>query len=128
MGGSVQPLSLLLFPPSVFGAAVAAGSTAGAPLSLTLNGERSWKFRVAGQIYLEHLSFEMRTRARPSEGHLVHAGCAGVTATPFESPRRMILTQTCGRIRVLILDTTLRVFFFYVQSDTLRGSLIARRS
>ncbi|CAB1440378.1 unnamed protein product [Pleuronectes platessa] len=55
-------------PRSVFGAAVVAGSTAGALLSLTLNGERSWKFRVPGQIYLERLSFE-----RPSEGHLVHA-------------------------------------------------------
>lgn len=40
------------------------GGTAGAPLSLTLNGERSWKSRVAGQIYLEHLSFEMHTCSR----------------------------------------------------------------
>lgn len=45
----------------VFGAVVAAESTAGALLSLTLNGERSWKFRVPGQIYLDRLSFEKHT-------------------------------------------------------------------
>lgn len=61
--GSVQPLSPSLSL-SVFGAVVVAESTAGALLSLTLNGERSWKFRVAGQIYLDRLSFEMHTCGR----------------------------------------------------------------
>lgn len=58
--------SLPLSPPllSVFGAAVVAESTAGALLSLTLNGERSWKFRVPGQIYLDRLSFEVHTCGR----------------------------------------------------------------
>lgn len=40
---------------------VAAGGTAGALLSLTLNGKRSWKFRVTGQIYLGRLSIEVHT-------------------------------------------------------------------
>ena len=61
--GSAQPLVPSLSP-SVFGAVVVAESTAGALLSLTLNGERSWKFRVPGQIYLDRLSFEMHTCGR----------------------------------------------------------------
>lgn len=56
--------SLSLSTLSVFGAAVVAESTAGALLSLTLNGERSRKFRVPGQIYLERLSFETHTCGR----------------------------------------------------------------
>lgn len=78
--GRISSTSLpvpLPLPLSVFGAVVVAESTAGALLSLTLNGERSWKFRVPGQIYLDRLSFEMHT-CGPSEGHLVHTGCAGV--------------------------------------------------
>lgn len=67
MVGNLLNLSLSRSTLSVFGAVVVvvvAESTAGALLSLTLNGERSWKLRVPGQIYLERLSFEMHTCGR----------------------------------------------------------------
>lgn len=55
-GGRISSTSLPLFLSLSLEQRWWQGSTAGAMLSLTLNGERSRKFRVPGQIYLDRLS------------------------------------------------------------------------
>lgn len=100
---------------SVFETGVVAEGTAGALLSLTLNGKRSWKFRVPGQIYLDRLSFEVHTCGRVKDTWCILDVLESVSS--IELLCCMVLTS---KIAVeYAFDTMLRIVFF--QRDMLRG-------